>query len=128
MPATQHTQNRLLAAFRKPPADRALGTDDRIRVLQSIAMTPLWLHEACPAIPASRCRAYFRGEPVHPEDDARLTAAAWGAVQAAQKILLEQSLIPGMLTSRRWRLFARRVYDAGAALDAFEKGRGDECR
>jgi hypothetical protein len=119
----QKTRDRLRASFKAPHRAPALTTDIRIRALQSLGMTAAWLHDGAPSVPASRCIAYFKGEAVHPEDESLLTEAAWTVVREAEKVLLEISLKDrGMLTSRRWRAFARRIYDAGAALAAMGGG------
>jgi hypothetical protein len=115
----QKTRDRLRAAFKLPYRAHALTTDTRIRVLQSLGLTAAWLHEGAPQIPFSRCNAYFRGEAIHPEDELLLTEAAWAVVREAEKVLLELSLKNrSMLTSRRWLAFARRIYEAGTALNA----------
>jgi prophage regulatory protein len=118
------TQDRLLAAFKKPPIAVKLNADTRIRVMQSLGMTAAWLHEGQPKIPAARCAAYFDGAAVHADDDELLTEAAWAIVWAAQDVLLQLSVSDRrMLRKPQWLAFSKRIYDAGAALDTLEKSK-----
>jgi hypothetical protein len=108
------------AAFERPPSPIDIAAlDIRISVMKKLGFRPAWVHEWFPAIPLETIKTYFAGEPIRADHIEMMTDCAWRVVMAAQELLLEMSLANrAMVTNRRWLAFARRIYDAGSALDS----------